>query len=316
MSDGLVQVAPDSTGKKIDTTELTVGANTVERQRVIIGGSTASGLVDTLSSSPAGTEIALPTREVGQTQGSATSSQTGPLVQGAVTVDCPAYTTGQTDPLSLNTSGGLRVATSKIDIIQSNATIATSGSATVANIDQKEISLIINIKANPTGTTPTITFSLQDLDPVDLSTTFGSSISGAPLNSITTQIVTALNRTGAVKVSWTVTGSTPSFTQVDVTLVSKPAETVTSQTTALSNVAGSASSVTILSANTDRKGASVYNDSTVNLYMSLSSSSSSTSAFTVKLAPQQYYEVPFGYLGQMTGIWDSATGNARVTEYT
>jgi hypothetical protein len=36
MSDGLVQVAPDSSGKKIDTSEITVGANTVERQRVVI----------------------------------------------------------------------------------------------------------------------------------------------------------------------------------------------------------------------------------------------------------------------------------------
>lgn len=36
MADGIVQVAPDSTGKKVDTSELTVGANTVERQRIVI----------------------------------------------------------------------------------------------------------------------------------------------------------------------------------------------------------------------------------------------------------------------------------------
>jgi hypothetical protein len=35
MADGLVQVPADSTGKKIDTSELTVGANTVERQRMV-----------------------------------------------------------------------------------------------------------------------------------------------------------------------------------------------------------------------------------------------------------------------------------------
>lgn len=45
MSAGVVQVAPDSTGKKIDTSELTVGANTVERQRIVIGDdSSAAGL--------------------------------------------------------------------------------------------------------------------------------------------------------------------------------------------------------------------------------------------------------------------------------
>jgi hypothetical protein len=36
MADGIIQVAVDSTGKKVDTSELTVGANTVERQRIVI----------------------------------------------------------------------------------------------------------------------------------------------------------------------------------------------------------------------------------------------------------------------------------------
>lgn len=43
MADGFVQVAPDSTGKKIDASELLVGANTVERQRVVIGDPTNPG---------------------------------------------------------------------------------------------------------------------------------------------------------------------------------------------------------------------------------------------------------------------------------
>lgn len=42
MADGLVQVQPDSSGKKIDTSELTVGANTVERQRVCLADSAAA----------------------------------------------------------------------------------------------------------------------------------------------------------------------------------------------------------------------------------------------------------------------------------
>ena len=36
MADGIVQLQADSTGKKVDTSELTVGANTVERQRINI----------------------------------------------------------------------------------------------------------------------------------------------------------------------------------------------------------------------------------------------------------------------------------------
>ena len=42
-------------------------------------------------------------------QGSTTSGQTGNLQMGAVTTSAPSYTTGQTDPLSLDTSGNLRV---------------------------------------------------------------------------------------------------------------------------------------------------------------------------------------------------------------
>lgn len=42
------------------------------------------------------------------TQGSTTSGQSGPLVQGAVTTAAPSYTTAQTSPLSLTTAGALR----------------------------------------------------------------------------------------------------------------------------------------------------------------------------------------------------------------
>lgn len=36
MSDSYVQVQPDSSGKKVDTSELTVNSLTVERQRVVL----------------------------------------------------------------------------------------------------------------------------------------------------------------------------------------------------------------------------------------------------------------------------------------
>lgn len=82
-----------------------------------------------------------------------------------------------------------------------------------------------------------------------------------------------------------------------------------------SSVAGSASSVSLLASNANRLGATIYNDSTSNLYVRLGSTAS-TSNFTVKLAQDDYYEVPFGYTGAIDGIWDSATGNARITELT
>lgn len=86
-------------------------------------------------------------------------------------------------------------------------------------------------------------------------------------------------------------------------------------TATLSNVNGSASSVTLLAANTARLGATIVNDSTVTLYVKFGATASTTS-YTVKLMADAYYEVPFGYYGIIDGIWASATGVARVTEIT
>lgn len=86
-------------------------------------------------------------------------------------------------------------------------------------------------------------------------------------------------------------------------------------TATLSNVASSATSVTILAANTARKGAQIYNDSTQICYVKFGTTASSTS-FTVPLAAATYYELPAGYTGRIDGIWVSANGNARVTEVT
>lgn len=89
---------------------------------------------------------------------------------------------------------------------------------------------------------------------------------------------------------------------------------------ALATVASSASSVTILAANAGRRGATIYNESTAILYLGFTSSAVSTSSYTVQIPPNvgtntvAYYEVPFGYTGQINGIWASANGNARVTE--
>jgi hypothetical protein len=84
-------------------------------------------------------------------------------------------------------------------------------------------------------------------------------------------------------------------------------------TATTSNVASSASSTTLLSANADRLGAMILNDSDEILYVKLGATASTTS-FTVKMESQTYYEVPFDYTGIIDGIWAAADGFARVTE--
>ena len=93
-----------------------------------------------------------------------------------------------------------------------------------------------------------------------------------------------------------------------------PTMTQRTSTATLSNVAASATNVTILASNANRQGAFVYNDSTAVLYLKFGAIASTTS-HTVQLAAGQLYEIPVPvYTGIIDGLWASATGTARVTE--
>jgi hypothetical protein len=81
-------------------------------------------------------------------------------------------------------------------------------------------------------------------------------------------------------------------------------------------VASSASDVTILAANANRYGAAVFNDSTAVLYLLLGAGTASNTNYTVKLASMGYFETPWDFTAIIKGIWASANGSARVTEYT
>lgn len=86
-----------------------------------------------------------------------------------------------------------------------------------------------------------------------------------------------------------------------------------SQAPTATSVNAETSSTELLDENTNRLGATVYNDSSADLYLKLGSAASTTS-FTVKMVAQSYYEVPFGYTGAIYGIWSAATGAARIME--
>jgi hypothetical protein len=88
-----------------------------------------------------------------------------------------------------------------------------------------------------------------------------------------------------------------------------------SGSTAITQVASSATNVTLKASNGARMGLTIFNDSTQFLYLKLGVTASSSS-YSVKMAPNAYYEVPAGYTGQIDGIWVSANGNALVTEIT
>lgn len=89
-----------------------------------------------------------------------------------------------------------------------------------------------------------------------------------------------------------------------------------SSTGTRTSVNDSATVVTVLAANTARRGATLFNDSTEIAYVALGATATTTD-FTVKMAAGDYYEVPFGYTGIITAIWaNNASGAMRVTELT
>lgn len=98
--------------------------------------------------------------------------------------------------------------------------------------------------------------------------------------------------------------------------------TVTSTTaragtgTATSVAATVTANTTILVANVNRFGASIYNESTAVLFLLLGAGTESATVYTLQMAAGSYYETPFGFTGVIKGHWASANGSARVVEYT
>ncbi len=86
-------------------------------------------------------------------------------------------------------------------------------------------------------------------------------------------------------------------------------------TSTVTSVAAAIASTQLLAANAARVGASIYNDSAAEMYLKHGAGASNVS-FSVDMLPGSYYEIPYGYTGVIHGIWASATGAARVTEFT
>lgn len=76
------------------------------------------------------------------------------------------------------------------------------------------------------------------------------------------------------------------------------------------------SSVAILAANANRKGATIYNNDANALLLDLSGGTASATRCQVRLETGQSHEVGSGYTGAITGIWESdGSGAADVVEF-
>lgn len=130
-------------------------------------------------------------------------------------------------------------------VVLSNATITNPGSDIYSAqfFGMQEVSIVVNVVNAPTGTgTPTLTFTIQEVDPGNGTTTYGNSasttgITAAGVFTATLNITTS----SAVKVSWTISGTTPSFSGVYVTLTTKATpstQTINGTVTSTNNSVG------------------------------------------------------------------------------
>lgn len=104
-------------------------------------------------------------------QSSTTSGEKGPLVQGAVTTAAPTYTTGQTNPLSLTTSGALRTDSSGSTQPVSGTVNAKAATPTAGTITQAAITVgTTAVRATVSGAAPSATRSVLLVGPDSAST--------------------------------------------------------------------------------------------------------------------------------------------------
>jgi len=108
-------------------------------------------------------------------------------------------------------------------------------------------------------------------------------------------------------------GSVPVTLASDQSVIAMRDAPATAATVA--SVAAAVADTTLLAANASRMGAAVFNASTAILYLKLGTGASAAS-YTVRMTPNAYYEVPFGYSGQINGYWAAANGAALVTQVT
>lgn len=267
--------------------------------------------------SGAATETSL--AKLTQTQGSATSGQTGPLILGAVTTTAPSYTTGQSSPLSLDTTGALRITGS---ISASNPSVNTTGTTPPASATYIGGSVTTAAPIYTTGQMNALSLTTSGLLRIDGSG-FTQSVSGTVTsnqgtaaslaNAWSIKITDATNGPAAVKAASTLAVAADSALVVALNPASAG---VKSGNATVTSVASSATSVTLLAANANRLGAVIVNDSTQILFVKFGTSATNASYTTAVPITRGVYEVPFGYTGIITGVWVSANGNARVTELT
>ena len=166
----------------------------------------------------------------------------------------------------------------------------------------------INVSSSPTIDISATLVDISSSGPLYISGAAISVLSGTLAVSQTNPVLTASVTQGGAWAALVSGSVTAAFTAtVPVVVTSSTTGTVTSQPLTLTGVA-------LLAANAARKGATVYNLTTQDLYVRLGTTATLTN-FTVVLPMSGYYEVPYGYNGAIWGLNSTGgLGVAYVTE--
>lgn len=126
MADNYVQVPAQGVGLKVDTSELTVGANTVERQRInIADSSTAAAVAPVLNTTPGGSAYGLVVRFAGSL---GTVTTNADVVDGSTTAPADALLIAGKSADGTPVYAAIPLAAGAASVVISGAVTANAGS--------------------------------------------------------------------------------------------------------------------------------------------------------------------------------------------
>lgn len=227
----LANTAANSTAVKVDGSAVT--------QPVSLTSTTITGTVAISASSlplPTGAAADSSVTGLQVAQGSTTSGQKGGLTLGAVTTAAPTYTTAQTSPLSLDTSGNLRTTTilgagaSVIGhvITDTGSTTAVTGTVTISGTVTANAGTNLNtslLALESGGNLATIVTNTNNLSLAQASTTsgqkgnliLGAVTTAAPSYTTAQSDPLSLTTTGALRVDGSAVTQPVSLTSTTIT---------------------------------------------------------------------------------------------------
>lgn len=295
-------ILTDASGRQIMVGAVASGS-AVSGSPVLMGGSDGTD-ARTIATNASGQLVIVGTA----TDNTADSTAKLPVIAAVATTSAPTYSNGNMVPLSTDLSGNLRITGS---ITASNPSVGTDGAAVLG----------FDTQIGGSVTTAAPTYTTGNLNALSLTTGGLLRIDGVY------PIATTTPTSDATFVAGAVTTGAPTYatgqmdplsldTAGNLRVLATPSPSTTGTIT---HVSSSVTSVTLLAANTARKGATIYNNAGSGnlLYIALASSSNTTNAYTIKLWPGNYWELPILYNGIITGIWTTASSNlAIITELT